>query len=235
MPPTRTPVPVDSNILYADDFSNARSGWWELDDEYGTTYYSEGRYFMSAFRSDFFYWVPGDEEYASGVLNIDICHISGNDQRTGAILFWHLLDNENFYALFLSDDGQFYVMKKVDGHDSPIYRTARSDFLNTKGEENKVSISFNGEGADIYFNDQLAASIQEDALEGGTIALGVSPSKLSDTLVAFDNLVVYKYGTPIPYTPSGVMPTHVPDKQPSEESGGSGGVEMDLRIPKLIW
>src|SRR5512133_3012462 len=97
--PTRTPVPVDPNIQYKDDFSDDDSGWWVIDDKSGKMYYDDGSYYMYQVASEQIVWNNTKETFRNGIMNIDVTHVSGDDEWTGYALFWRVNQDNEFYAM----------------------------------------------------------------------------------------------------------------------------------------
>ncbi len=201
--PTRTPVPVDPNIQYKDDFSDDNSGWWVIEDKSGRMYYADGKYYMYQKKSDEIVWNNTTEIFRNGILNIDVTHVSGDDELTGYALFWRINGSDyDAYILQANDAGHYTVSKWVNEGWVPIKRDTYTAALKQGGETNNFKIAFHGNATEIFINDYFVDSYSDESFISGSVGMGVWADPDSDTEIAFDNLIVYKYDGNSPYLPS---------------------------------
>jgi hypothetical protein len=117
--PTQTTLatldPLANTLLYSDDFSDDQSGWEAADDNQSKFSYADGRYFIQAASSEQYYLMTSADTFGDGVLNVDVQQMSGDDQLTGGMVFWRYRDNDNFFALSISDAGTFSIHRYLDG------------------------------------------------------------------------------------------------------------------------
>lgn len=208
-----TPDPEKENpdILYFDDFSDMDSGWEASDDNSSRYYYSDGEYFIEANSDISYYYIINEDPFDDGVMTVNLRILSGDQELTGGMVFWRCLDNDNFYALTLSANGEYSIHRFLHGKYDLISLPEYSPLLNTGDQTNEVTIAFHGETSEIYFNDQFAYQFTDPSLKSGSIGLGASPDKSSPVKVSFDDLSVYRYYPGSPNTPVSPEPTAVPE------------------------
>jgi hypothetical protein len=217
--PTKTPVPVDPNIQYRDDFSDDESGWWVIDDKSGKMYYADGIYYMYQKESDQIVWNNTNETFRNGILNIDVTHISGDDELTGFALFWRINGSDYDTYIFQANDlGHYTVSKWIGDTWIPIKRDTYTAALKRDGQMNNIKIAFYGKNTEIFINDYFVDSYTDDSFISGSVGMGVWADPDSDVEIAFDNLIVYKYEENSPYLPSKENTIDTPE----EGSTGSG-------------
>ena len=201
--PTRTPVPVDPNIQYLDDFSDDDSGWWVLEDSHGKMYYKDGMYYMYQKKDDQIDWHNTKEIFRNGILNIDVTHITGDDALTGFALFWRINGSDYDSYLFQANDaGHYFVYKWVGEEWFPIKRDTFTPALKQGGETNNIKIAFHGNETEIFINNYFVDRFTDKAFVAGSVGMGVWADPSSDVEIAFDNLIVYEYDENSPYLPS---------------------------------
>ncbi len=200
--PTRTPVPVDPNIQYKDDFSDHESGWWIIEDKSGKMYYSDGMYHIYQKKSDQIVWNNTTEIFRNGILSIDFTLVSGDDELTGVAILWRITDDNEFYMFQANEAGYYSVSKWEDNDWVPIKRYTHTAALNQGGLMNNIKVAFHGNSSDIFINDYFVDSYTDESFISGSVGMGIWADPESDAEIAFDNLTVYKYEENSPWLPS---------------------------------
>ena len=201
----------NSDLLYSDDFSDMYSGWEASDDDTSRYYYSDGEYFIEANSDVSYYFIINEETFDDGVFSVNLRMLSGDQELTGGMVFWRYLDNDNFYALTMSPNGEYSIHRFLHGKYDLISLPEYSPSLNTGDKTNKVTIAFHGDTSEIYFNGQFAYQFNDPSIKSGNIGLGASPDKSSPVKVSFDDLSVYRYNPGSPNTPFSPAPTSEPE------------------------
>ncbi len=210
--PAYTPTPIsDPNILFQDDFSDDESGWWVGSLADGYSHYVEGKYIISARETQpKNISVYEDKPLVDGVFSTEYRIISGDEENTGVVLYWHVRDKGSRYFLQIWGNGYYTLGKYVDSKMSQITGKRKSPLINPGDANNRVTIAVNGDNADIYFNDNYETSITDSSIKYGDIGLGVFPSHSSAIEAEFDNVAVYQYDPGSPYTPIKPEVTPIP-------------------------
>ncbi len=180
-------------LLYSDDFSDDQSGWEIPDDNESSYAYSDGEYVIFVAPNEYYYMVSSEEAFSDAVLTIDLRQLSGNDSTTGGMVIWRALNDYNYYALQVGNDGRFSVHRFLDGEYGLISLPAYSPNLYTNGQSNQIMIVFHGSENEIYFNGRLAYQFSDPSILSGAVGMGAMPDVASSVEVAFDNLAVFAY------------------------------------------
>lgn len=211
--PTATSNPEESAIFLSDDFSDQISGWELYSEEDAHYYYSNGEYFIQVSKNESYYISASQKSVKDGVFTVEMRHLEGDEALTSGMVFWRYRNQYNYYALQISDNGEFSVHRYLDGKYGLISLPASSKYLNTEGKKNKIMVVFHGDNFEIYFNDQFAYHFVDDSIENGSVGLGAYPNLESKVKVAFDNLNVYKYDQLNEFTPQQPQLTSTPEYQ----------------------
>jgi hypothetical protein len=202
-------LPVNPPVLYEEDFSSSLDGWRTEENEYGSLFYKDDQYHIVGFPSEYMNWsVYHRHKFYDGVLDLTVTRLSGDDLYTGTAIFWRIEDENNFYFLQCTGNGYCSVSKYLGGEYVPITPARKSPNINGGLSANRITISFEGDTADIYINEVFEVSITDDSISSGYIGLGVFNDVTHDTEVAFDDLFVYRYDLSGSYTP--VRPQFTP-------------------------
>ena len=190
--PASTSTPVNSDILYFDDFSDPQSGWWVGEDESGKAFYSDGKYHLLMYKGDMGNCANTNETYSDGVINLEIQHLSGDQESEAGIIF---RDNENGngYVFLLTRDGNFHLEKYVNNSPTSLLQVNNSDRILVGTRTNKITISMHNRNFYFFINDTHIGSVEDSSFSSGDVGLCVFPGASSDAEYAFDNFVVYKY------------------------------------------
>lgn len=189
--PSITPTP--SIFLYEDDFATAGGDWKIASDVSGSSKYDGGGYRITAEKSDYMNWsILADHTFSDGILSVSFQKNAGDDNLSGAAIFWRIKDGNNFYFLQITWDGFYSINKYLDNELIEISPWKQSPYLRPSPEKNAVIIRFSGDRSDIYINDKFVTSITDTSFSNGRIGLGVAPSPESSEDVTFNDLTVYR-------------------------------------------
>ena len=210
--PTETPVPAqeelptrqaweiwESNItptvspyLYEDDFDVGGGDWGEFTNDYGMSGYVKNGYHIAGIKSSYMNWTILEQPvFTDGILSVSLQKLSGDENLTGAVIFWRLTDDDNFYFIQIGWNGFYSINKYLDGKMTAITSWKQSRFLLPGETSNTVMIRFEGTQSDIYFNNHYITSISDPSFTGGNIGLGVFPDPASEVDVEFTDVTVY--------------------------------------------
>jgi len=212
--PTQQMQSENSDLLLSDDFSDMNSGWEAEDSNTSRYYYSDGEYIIEANNNPSYFFIVNNDSYNDGVFSISMRHLSGDPDETGGMVFWRYQDNNDFYAMTVTADGEFSIHRFLHGKYDLISLPIKTPLLKTGDQSNKITIVFHGITSEIFINDQFAYSFNDPSLPNGKIGMGASPARSSAVKVAFDDLSVYKYDPGSPFTPEMPEPTPAPNYQP---------------------
>jgi hypothetical protein len=114
--PTPTPKTTsEPGVLYSDDFSNEQSGWRQEAAGGGVVKYSSGQYVVSLEKGIGMGWSCAHHYFTDAVLTVDTILVSGDPNLTGPTVIWRFVDYQDFYALRLFGNGNWYIEKLLNG------------------------------------------------------------------------------------------------------------------------
>jgi hypothetical protein len=136
--PTESPTTgqtSDTDLLLFEDFSDMNSGWEAADSENSRYYYSDGEYFIETNNDISYHYIVSGDSFQDGILQIEMRHVSGEEESTGGMVFWRYLDEDNFYALTVNGNGSFNVHRFLKGTYGLISLPVISPALKTGGRK----------------------------------------------------------------------------------------------------
>ncbi|MBN2549560.1 MAG: hypothetical protein JXB15_10410 [Anaerolineales bacterium] len=184
------PESTPGRVVFADDFSDPKSGWNQVIAENGETSYADGvfRILVNA---------PNMDIWARPGLNLDDVHIEvdaikvGGDRnnRFGVVC---RLQGVNFYTFMISSDGYFGIGKVRN----EIYELVGMSSLQLS-EAIKLGSAVNHLRADcignrlaFYVNGTLLAEVQDDDLTSGDVGLIAGSYVTIGVDIRFDDFIV---------------------------------------------
>jgi hypothetical protein len=101
-------------------------------------------------------------------------------------------DDKNFYELLINNNGYYGIVKAVNGKVELLVDFTPSDaIIPGIGEINHIRAVCSGSSLELYANDQLLVSTQDESLTAGSFALHTYRQEGDETLLlALDNLEV---------------------------------------------
>lgn len=181
------------DILFADDFSDAGSGWARLLDEKGfMDYYTSGfRIWVNT--AGYNYWTTPGLDFQDVRIDIDAARIGGPEENRYGVLCRYQ-DVDNYYFFIISSDGYMGIGKMKSGEttllgqDMMIYNPG----ILSGVAPNHLQAQCKGDTLTFFVNG-LPAGIAVDAdFKSGDIGLVAGAFDAVGVDVLFDNLVVVK-------------------------------------------
>jgi hypothetical protein len=189
--PTQEPPP-GQNVLFEDDFSDPNSGWDVYSDADGEMAYSNGQYLISVNGDSLYSWVTPNLNFTDVIVELDAQMTSSdNDIQYGIICRY--LDEQNWYVLVISADGQAAVRKLYQGGDLEyIADWVNAPSVKTGNQVNRLRAECVGNRLSLYVNGQLAIETFDSDIPTGDIGLMAGTFTAFNVEILFDNLIVYK-------------------------------------------
>jgi hypothetical protein len=188
---TATSVAGNWKIILADAFDSNKNKWLneEADDEFAKVNYqvSDGKYIWDATaHQSFIGWVRANTKAVDDFyLSVEVSQISGPSTADSGILFRED-DNGNFYYFGINDRRQ-YVLYKYSGEWVKLIKNTTTDLIRP-GEPNRITIIAEGPQFMFFINDRYLASITDEHVTNGGVALAIEMAKENDEAVfEFDN------------------------------------------------
>ncbi len=195
--PTLTPTPTSSPSLppavmvFSDDFSKS-TGWvTALQDSYGFEYTQDGYRMYVNFLSDAL-WSGLNTEYTDVRVEVDAVRLAGPEDGYFGVAC-RSQDENNYYALVVSLDGQIGIARKMDGDLVFLAQgNAPAGTLHPGEELNRIAGDCTRSNLVLYANGQKLLEAQDDSFASGGIGLVAGTRKQAGIDVLFDNLAVLK-------------------------------------------
>lgn len=183
-----------SNILFADDFSDESSGWAEVDELTQFVGYSNGGYRMWLNTEQYDIWsYPG--EYFEGPVSVEVdaTKTGGPDNNDFGVIC-NFQDSDNHYFGLISSDGYALIGKKQAGTTTPLSaeQMVPVDGILAGNLTNHIKFVCNNGALSLFVNSNLVASATDTSFSSGDIGLRVGTYDEIGVDMLFDNFVVTK-------------------------------------------
>ena len=196
MLPTATLIPTATpeSLLLFDDFSTSKSGLPVQKDDDKLLAYTEIGYRISVYTPKLLIWAPLEQEFGDASIEVDVSRVAG--PMVGDVGVLCRLQDDNFYAFLISGDGQYAVLKYVNGIESFIGMEDRmtSENIRRGNVKNHIAVVCAGSTLRLSVNDQLLIETTDTSLRGGGVALAVGTRENPGVDALFNNLKVYVAG-----------------------------------------
>lgn len=180
-------LPEADHIIYQDNFSDTSSGWDVYSDQDGSVGYGNGNYKVTVSTTKMLIWsISGnsfDDTVAEATINITEPTGEGD---FGFICRYY--DDENFYALEISEDGYVSIWKRINGEIITLVEWLDVGILS----DSSFSITGSCIGDQLSFgiNGNELTSVTDSDLASGDIGFIAGTWEKSNLAVTFDNLVI---------------------------------------------
>ena len=180
------PFESEGLLILEDDFSDPKSGWAQAIDHEGETKYENGEYLIQVNEPMYLAWSDQEYFYDSLVIEADLRVVEPvGDADFGFVC--GMIDNQNFYALEISEDGFYSIWKTIDGQTSSLVDWTYSQEV-ASGGPFKLSARCNSEQLVLALNGTILASSSDSDFTPGGIGMIAGTFDIPGVKVAFDNL-----------------------------------------------
>lgn len=193
--PTPSPTMAQKTVLFSDDLSRWRSGWdSEPVDSSGRTFYSGGfLHILDKAPPTGTNYHKLNKNFNDFILDFDTKTIDGTLNNWQGVEV-RRQDNDNYYALDISADGYYAIVKFENGNRQGLTgsKGVYSSYIKTGiGATNHIRVEANKNSLSLSVNGHHLSSVTDNTFREGTVALSAN-SLTSGTLteVAFNNLVI---------------------------------------------
>jgi hypothetical protein len=179
-------VPV---TVVSDDFSDAGSGWPEVDETDYSIAYVDGEYRIFVKSPN----QAGGAKHphfrcADCVLEVDARYAADSYGAYG-LSFGVTEDDESFYLFVIWEEGYYEIWKVIGGvaPDDPLY-TAASPHINRGQSTNQLRVVREGQDIRLYINGENVITLPDDDIMGSLgVGLLAGSGEISGVDVRFDN------------------------------------------------
>lgn len=184
------PEEEGAQVVYQDDFSDPNSGWDDTTWEDGAVQYLNDEYHVSVYPESWLVWSYLGQEMDDLIISVD----TRIEKPTGVGdygVICRLVDDQNFYALEVSEDGFFSIWKQMNGESFTLYDWTFSDSIPVD-RPFRIDAACVGNRLLLGVNDILLADVTDDSFTSGRHGLIVGTLNPGNLTIAFDNYTVYK-------------------------------------------
>lgn len=181
-------------LIYEDDFSDLGSGWQTWHDEFGSVIdYQNGglRFFVN--RPNIDYWSIQKAVYGDVRLEVEAIKINGSDNNQFGLVCRYK-DNDNFYALIVSSDGYYGILKIKSGTYQLISSETLqySDMIRRGRAVNLLQADCIGSALTLTVNGETLVTVTDSDFEEGKVGLLTGAYDTAGVDVLFDQFKVYQ-------------------------------------------
>jgi hypothetical protein len=186
-----TEAVVDSNVVFADDFSDPNSGWDDWSDSGDSSSYVNGTYQLNVNSTSSEIWGTLDKNFTDTSVEVDATKLGGPDDNDFGIICRYT-DSDNYYFAEIASDGYYAIAKYVDGTFSNIGSEGMiaTDLVNMGDATNHLRFDCDGSTLSLYANGTLLTSVSDTDLTSGKIGLVAGSFDTGGVLISFDDVVV---------------------------------------------
>jgi serine/threonine protein kinase len=189
--PQASPAPTEAP-LFADDFSQANSGWAkELEDDYEVGYF-EGEYRILVKKKNTTAWSTSDQSFTDFLLSVDARQAGGSNNNAYGLIYRYQ-DSDNFYYFRVNGNGFYSAAKMVDGKWKTLVGWKKSPHVKGGQSTNHLKLVCRGRYMSFYVNGEHLAEWWDSTFTEGDIGLAAGTYDKAGVLIYFDNLEVYAY------------------------------------------
>ncbi len=205
--PEATPLPtpaVDAEAVLArraeattgqpdmnETFSRDRGDWTTESDGFATYAYADRALRIQVDSQDWISWSLSERSVGDFAAEVDVEFTAApGDMQAG--LAFRLVDGDNFYLFSTGPQGTYSLWKKSAGEWTALIPWSASGALEQgEGARNRLGVLAEGDAISIWANETVLASVSDDALAEGVLALAVGSFDEPGVTASFDNLEVW--------------------------------------------
>jgi hypothetical protein len=183
--------PADGEILFADDFQDAESGWDVFSGDDQTVGYEDGQYVLRVNKVNWMTWGNAYQRFEDGVLvEVDATKLDGPDDNSYGLVFGYQ-DEGNFYRFEISSDGYYRFGKHVDNEWIEVIPWTTSDLIVQGEATNRMSAAMRGGRLAFAVNGEVLTATEDDSFADGDVGLVAGSFDEAGVVIGFDDFVVY--------------------------------------------
>ncbi len=186
----QAPTEEPSKIVYQDDFSNSKSGWEEKIWEAGEVAYREGTYQINVKKENWMVWSNQEQDMPDLGITVDAQVLKATGEGDYGIVCRYQ-DQDNFYALEISEDGYFSIWKRENGEMVTITDWTASNLI-AANRPIRIMAACIGNRLMLGVDGELLADTTDDSFTDGKFGMLVGTYAKGNLTIGFDNFTVYK-------------------------------------------
>lgn len=178
------------DVAFEDDFSDKSGGWREVSQANHQTWYKNGEYHALVKKPKMMLPWPRQDIYTDCILEVAAGQVSGPDKNVYGLVFRHQ-DGDNYYALLVSSEGRYGLLKLVAGQWTFLEGDyIASPYIKKGNGANHLQVIAQGSQITVFINDQQVTSIRDTTFAEGQVGLAFGSFEEPNVHVRFDNFRV---------------------------------------------
>jgi hypothetical protein len=196
LPPPDTeigPLSAGDNVLFADDFSDSKSGWDVRETANGATGYRAGRYFIRIESPKFQLWSSPGQPFEGDVIVEAIAALARGPEENEMGVFCRYQDLQNFVYGSISTDGYYAIVEIKDDTAAILTdkgKFQKSDAIPIGSETYFIQLACTGAQYTLSVNGEEIDSATSSAFSGGDVGLIAGTFDRGGVEVLFDDFRV---------------------------------------------
>jgi hypothetical protein len=183
--------PLAGDLLYSDDFSSSKSGWYTSGSGDFMAVYKNGKYHLTEVSPNVWgrSFSPDRLNFSDFVLEIEATKEAGPDDNAFGVIVREI-DSSNYYAFLLSSDGYYQVAKLQNNSWTYVSDWAKSSAVKTGNATNLIKVVCNRDKQSFYANGVKLTDYSDSSFAYGHIGLYAGTQSEGNVTIGFDNLTV---------------------------------------------
>jgi hypothetical protein len=187
------PTPVSPRDILMKETFSSEDGSWDIgvwSENAGKDSITNGEYHMTLYRTSYMIWSQTFDFYTSDVeLEVD-ARLHAGTQENGQGFVCRYTDVDNFYFLFIGNDGWYSIDKYVDDKYENLLSGQAPDGI-IDPVANKIKALCAGNTLSLTVNDYFLGSVQDWSHSYGEVGLFTQSYNTGNITIAYDNFTVY--------------------------------------------
>jgi hypothetical protein len=182
-----------SGILYEEKWSDsAHTDWTIGESESANKWIEGGRYHILVKQNlTVVYWNSTEGPFGDAQYDVDVQHVAGTNNLSGAGLLVRLADINNIYMFEISALGTYRVGKWVANTWTSLVGWAESSSIRQGVAENHLTVIADGASFTFLVNGTEVAELTDASFSSGSVGVAVQAFSTDvDVHESFDSLVV---------------------------------------------
>ncbi len=180
----------ESNVLFADDFTDNTAEWTEGANDNSRYVIEDGEYYLSVLSDQYMIWARSNQDWGNISVAVDVRQVEGPiDNEYGLICRYQ--DADNFYQLSISSDGFYRLVVWDQGEFTELLPWERSSAIKQNGEVNYLRAVCSGGHIALSVNDIPLFDLNDTTLPfSGDVGMHAGTFAEGGVTVAFDDFVI---------------------------------------------
>lgn len=188
---TVTPVPQPGDLLLSETFDDNKNNWGMA---FATSDFasgvSGGSLSINVKKSGLFFWSSPSRRLGDVDMTFEATIVKGGNSNTNFGAVCRDGGNSSYYWFVMTGDGQYTIVKSVNGKQTPLIRWTPTSAVHTGKTTNTIRVICSGDKLQLTVNGRTLATLKDDSLKKGAFGLAAGTFTQPDSTVTFDNLTV---------------------------------------------